>query len=442
MTKQEIIGPNKIYKPVSTLAMVPKTGAITRVGRQAYNIMMMLSREQGTEDEKTGLFSAPLNTVIRGFDGSLGTFDDLKRHLRSMVSHVVEWQSPSPGEVEEWGACALLSQVSTKKRENGELWISWAYPPAIRQEMMSPLRFAQIQRSTIAQFRTHAGLALYEICARYKNNPSHRTSKQHWHWWLPVLTGKPAPKEIKTQFRFFNRDTLKPAIEEVNEVSELTVSVIEFKVGRTIEMIQFEVQRKSSETNLRSSPFNFEMLQRANILGIDQEVAEDLYFRHGEVKFAMALERLSMRLRLSKSPPIGSLHAYFKSLFGNQAMNDDAAEVQTKAESTTSKNDSPPKANPTFESQVKLEAAERELISTLRREISELRDIQPLLSELKTSLVSKNASPSVIKRLDEGKWESPLVMNELIRFYWQKTRGTDWSSAAVQSPAVTASEPA
>jgi len=442
MATHEIIGPDKIHKPVSTLAMVPKTGAITRVGRQAYNIMMMLSREQGSEDEKTGLFSAPLNTVIRGFDGSLGTFEDLKRHLRSMVSHVVEWQSPSPGEVEEWGACALLSQVSTKKRENGELWISWAYPPAIRQEMMSPLRFAQIQRSTIAQFRTHAGLALYEICARYKDNPSHRTSKQHWHWWLPVLTGKPVPKEIKTQFRFFNRDTLKPAIEEVNEVSELLVSVIEFKVGRTIEMIQFEVQRKSSQTNLRPLPFNLEMLKRANALGIDQDVAEDLYFRHGEVKFSKALERLSTRLRLPKAAPIESLHAYFKSLLGSRSMDDDVTEVNTKTESSPPQNDSPIQPNLAFESQVKLEVAERELIATLRKEISELTNIQPLLNELKTSLVAKNASPSVIKRIDEGKWDSALVMVELARYYWKKSRGTDWSSASVQSPSSTEVEPA
>ena len=113
----KIIGPDRVDKPVSTLAIVPKTGSITRVGRQAYTIMMMLAREQCVEDEKTGMFTAPLNSVIRGFSGSMGTFEDLKRHLRSMVTHVVEWQSPSPGETEEWGACGLLSQVSTVKKK-------------------------------------------------------------------------------------------------------------------------------------------------------------------------------------------------------------------------------------------------------------------------------------------------------------------------------------
>ena len=234
----EPIGPDNIKKPVSTLAMVPKSGAITRIGRQAYTVMMISARDQGAEDDITKMFSAPLNSIIRGFDGSSGTVKELKKHLYSMVSHIVEWQSPSPGEVEEWGACGLLSEVKLRK-QGGENWLHWAYPPSLRQEMLSPQRFAQIKRSTIAQFRSHAGLALYEICARYKHNPSHMTSRQHWHWWLPVLTGKPVPKEIKTEFRFFNRDTIKPAIEEVNEVSELIVSVHEYKVGRSIEFLQF-----------------------------------------------------------------------------------------------------------------------------------------------------------------------------------------------------------
>ena len=204
-----------------------------------------------------------------------------------MVTHVVEWQSPSPGETEEWGACGLLAQVNIKKN-NGENWLYWAYPPVLRQEILSPVRYAQIQRSTIAQFRSHAGLALYEICARYKNNPSRVTSKQHWKWWLPVLTGKPAPNEIKTEYRFFNRDTIKPAIDEVNEVSELIVSAHEFKVGRSIEFIQFEVRLKKEET-VKKIAVDLTKVARAIQLGIDSEIAEDHFIRHGELAFAKAI---------------------------------------------------------------------------------------------------------------------------------------------------------
>ena len=426
MSSTEILGPDRIDKPVSALAMVPKTGTITRVGRQAYTLMMFVAREQGAEDADTGLFGAPLNSVIRGYDGSTGTVKELKKHLLSMVTHVVEWQSPSPAETEEWGACGLLSQVSLKKK-NGENWLYWAYPPALRQEMLYPLRYAQIRRSTIARFRSHAGLALYEICARYKDNPSHLTSKQHWHWWLPVLTGKPVPVEIKTQFRFFNRDTIKPALEEVNEVSELTVTVHEFKVGRSIEFIQFEVHVKQEASAKDSKAIDLSKVARAIQLGIDVEIAEDHFLRYGELVFAKAIERLEARLAMPGTP-ILSRHAYLKSLLAGRVIDkpdpeDSARTIVEKAEAK--------KVDPGVQAQANLREREAEKLKIVRDELEKLDApaMEQLLSELKANFVERQMSQSVMKRLEDGNWESALIMGELVRFYWKRTRGTDWSSA-------------
>lgn len=426
MSNTEILGPDRIDKPVSALAMVPKTGTITRIGRQAYTLMMFVAREQTVEDDETGLFGAPLNSVIRGYDGSTGSVKELKKHLLSMVTHVVEWQSPSPAETEEWGACGLLSQVILKKK-NGENWLYWAYPPALRQEMLYPLRYAQIRRSTIAKFRSHAGLALYEICARYKDNPSHRTSKQHWHWWLPVLTGKPIPKEIKTEFRFFNRDTIKPSIEEVNEVSELTVTVHEYKVGRSIEFIQFEVHLKEESSAKDSKAIDLSKVARAIQLGIDPEIAEDHFIRHGELAFAKAIERLETRLAMPGTPVL-SRHAYLKSLLTGRIIDKPTSEEYQPdlIEKIVIK-----KADPGLQAQANLREREAVKLVIVRDELQKLNAVAlaQLLSELKSNFVERKMSQAVMKRLEEGNWESALIMGELARFYWKRTRGTDWSSA-------------
>lgn len=426
MSSTEILGPDRIDKPVSALAMVPKTGTITRVGRQAYTLMMFVAREQGTEDTETGLFGAPLNSVIRGYDGSMGSVKELKRHLLSMVTHVVEWQSPSPAETEEWGACGLLSQVNLKKK-NGENWLYWAYPPALRQEMLYPLRYAQIRRSTIAQFRSHAGLALYEICARYKDNPSHLTSKQHWKWWLPVLTGKPVPDEIKTEFRFFNRDTIKPAVEEVNEISELVVTAHEFKTGRSIEYIQFEVRIKKDTASKDRTTLDMSKVARAIQLGIDAEIAEDHFIRHGELAFAKAIERLEARLSMPGTP-ILSRHAYLKALLSGRVIDKSTTEAcqPDLIEKPVAR-----KPDPGIQAQSNLSARESEKLAIVRNELENLdaTGMMQLLSELKHNFVERQMSPAVMKRLAEGKWESALIMGELARFYWKRTRGTDWSNA-------------
>ena len=433
---------DRFEKPVSTLAIVPKTGVITRVGRQAYTIMMLVAREQGVENDKSGLFAAPLNSVIRGFDGSKGTVDELKKHLRSMVTHVIEWQSPSIGETNDWGACTLLSEVRLTKQK-GETWLSWAYPPSMRLDLLSPSRYAQIKRSTIAQFRSHAGLALYEICARYKDNPSHLTSKHHWHWWLPVLTGKPSPKEIKTEFRFFNRDTIKPAIEEVNEVSELVVSVHEFKVGRTVNFLQFEVHEKPEQTKKEAAKvtkaIDLTKLARALQLGIEAEFAEDMFVKYGALDFAKAVNRLEARLNMP-GKPILSRHAYLKSLLVGKVI--DIAHALNNAETGQGgEKKLVPAINSPALKQQQFQESESARVQVMRTEIQALDEvrIRELLAELREQFVARGMSLGVMKRLDDGNWQSALVMSELIRFYWKKTRGTEWSApvrAVPQLPTV------
>ena len=422
---------DRFGKPVSTLAIVPKTGVITRVGRQAYTIMMLLAREQGVENDNTGLFAAPLNSVIRGFDGSKGTVDELKKHLRSMVTHVIEWQSPSIGETSDWGACTLLSEVRLTKQK-GETWLSWAYPPSMRQDLLAPSRYAQIKRSTIAQFRSHAGLALYEICARYKDNPSHLTSKHHWHWWLPVLTGKPSPEEIKTEFRFFNRDTIKPAIDEVNEVSELVVSVHEFKVGRTVNFLQFEVHEKPEQTRKEAAKatkaIDLSKLARALQLGIEADFAEEMFIRYGELDFAKAVDRLEARLNMPGKSVL-SRHAYLKSLLAGKVIDIAPAvpNVETRQGGETKL---PPAINSSELKQQQFQESESARVLAIRIEIQALDESQigELLAGLKEQFVARGMPLGVMKRLDDGNWQSALIMSELIRFYWKKTRGTDWSS--------------
>ena len=299
--------------------------------------------------------------------------------------------------------------------------------------MLNPQRFAQIRRSTIAQFRSHAALALYEICARYKDNPSHLTSKQHWQWWLPVLTGKPVPDEIRTEFRFFNRDTIKPAVEEVNEVSELVVVAREHKIGRSVEFLQFEVRKKHEAVSENSTEaVNLVEVVRAQQLGIDPEIAEDLFIRHGAIAFGTAIKRLEARLSMP-GPPILSRHAYLKSLLSGKAI-DNSQVLTSQLDEFTTPSDGgmrsavPPKVNAVELRQERLRESESKRVQMIRTEIATLDEpsLSRLLLGLKTHLSKRNMPASVMQRLENGNWQSALVMGELMRYYWKQSRGTEW----------------
>ena len=89
--------------------------------------------------------------------------------------------------------------------------------------------------------RRHSSLALYQLISRYRTNPSGVTERRHWREWIPVLTGESkefteltklreaakksketetwkAPKEKFSELKYFRRDVLKPAIDELNAV--------------------------------------------------------------------------------------------------------------------------------------------------------------------------------------------------------------------------------
>jgi hypothetical protein len=419
---------DKIKKPVSTLAIVPTSGAITRVARQAYTIMLMLAKEQGAEDPKTGLFGSPVNTIIKGFDGNIGTKVRLKADLKSMVSHVVEWQSPSEGEITEWGALPLLAEVRLKL-QNGEHWVHWAYPPSLRQEMLDPQIFAKLNRLTISKFRSHAGLALYEICARYQDNPSHLTSKRAWKWWVPVLTGKPMAEDSKVEFRFFNRDTVKPAVEEINEVSELIVETREIRVGKSIEYLQFSVRKKPTEQLDHLAPLEGSGLAKAEKLGIPNAIAEELWLRHGNADFLAALGKLAQRLSQIASP-VRSKVAYLKAVLANLGLEEEAEHIEI-AMAKEAPNRWAPKPNPAEVSQHILLEAQKNKTALVRGEILALTEAErvDLLQEYKACAIAAQKHSSILKKIEAGEWQSGILLGELMAFYWKKTRGLSWSDA-------------
>ena len=423
---------DRLKKPSNALAIMPRTALITRVGRQAYDVMLFIAADQASVDPNKETFSAPLSSVIKGFEGDMRGSTSLKRHLKSMLTHVVEWQSPTDAEnsESEWGACTLLAEVKVYKQK-GDVWISWGYAPSLRKEMLNPSRYAQLRKATIAKFRTHAGLALYEICAKFKDNPSGLTSRQAWQWWLPVLTGRPVGPSIKTEFRFFNRDVIKPAVEEVNKFSELQIHCIEHRVGRQVHYLQFGVSMKQEEFNKVVAPVNLEDVLLAEKLGVDPELAEEMYLKHGEERFGKCVKRLQSRLSLPGGQKIISKNAYFKALLSGKEVDQSLplSEVQQQLRlplATLGK----VAVNEATERLDSSNAKAGERVREVRTEIEEL-DIDTrnqLLAELKISLIERNALPAVLKRLNDGNWQSGLVMGELIRFYWRKSRGTELPS--------------
>ena len=247
MSSPIVIEPNvddrrPLRKAVATLAITKASHAIHPIGRKVYNVLLWHAQQNPAARQ----YSLALATVSRQIEFGSRNYEVLKDACRAMTSTLVEWESPSAGEVTKWSVAPLLAGVDLVQR-NGALFIEWSFGHNIQSQLLDPQRFANIRLSSVARLRSVAGIQLYEICARYQKNPSKLTARQHWTWWYEVLRAQPGNRSDKpVQYKFFKRDTLARAVAEVNSATELQIGFEEFKDGRAVKDLQFTVHLKAA----------------------------------------------------------------------------------------------------------------------------------------------------------------------------------------------------
>jgi hypothetical protein len=312
-----------LRKPVNTLAIVPKSEKITVTARKIYNVMLHYAQRQGVAKDR---YQVRLADIATGIDFNSNNTELIKQYFRQMATTGVEWQSPTIGEGARWSVSALIAHADLIQRD-GELILEWSYAPNIKQELLDPQRFAKMSLQVQASLNTMASLVLYEICCRYADNPGGLTARQPWAWWRPVLTGAPDnPTSAYQEYKIFNRDVLKKAIKKVNEVSDLDIELVEHRVGRSIQDLQFRVKRKAPmlpATEKPIEPVDLKTIGAAIKAGIPQERAEKHLLKYGAKAMDEALRIMGERTSRPNMDPVRSPDKYLTTLlqsgqFGEQ----------------------------------------------------------------------------------------------------------------------------
>jgi len=181
-----------LRKPHEMIVMLPRSArCVTAMGRRVYNVMLYIAQSRlATLDAMPPadyLFEAPLQTILRTSGSSSDDRTVVKRYIREMLTMEVDWQSTAPGDGVKYKGFSLLSEAVIEVR-NGENWVSWSYPPTIMSALRQPPLWAEIDLKILATLPSYESIALFEICARYRNNPGGRTSRKPVAWWLDVLS--------------------------------------------------------------------------------------------------------------------------------------------------------------------------------------------------------------------------------------------------------------
>lgn len=310
-----------LKKQVDMLALSPQDRRISFLARKIYNIMMCHAQHAPTHQD---VYRLSISDVIKSLQYDSSDTKILKDHLRQMASTTVEWQSPSSLENERWGVSALIAHADIIQMKEG-CFLEWSYSKPIRERVIEPSRFAKIALKYQNAIKTHAALALYEICVRYIDNPGGLTAKQPWGWWRPVLTGEPDAKGgatgIYSEFKFFNNRVIKRATSEINAVTDILVEPLVFKRGRAVSELQFKVMRKNTQKPPGSAihePVDIIAVGRAIKCGIAQDKAERLLERFGDERLSRGLSELEVRISRAELKTIHNPYAFIKKIIETQ----------------------------------------------------------------------------------------------------------------------------
>jgi len=318
--KTDVVSPSsaELRKAVEAIAIQPKSGKITLLTRKLFNVLLAVAQQA---DESGDTYRALLSDIVANSAFDSNDTALVKEHLRRMVSVQVEWSqgtsSQKPGR--KWGISTLIADAEIlEDPTTRRVWVEFSFAPKIKKKLLDPVQYARLSLQFQSQLRSSAGLALYEICVRYLTNPSHLTMRETWEWWRPILSGTPdteAGDEAKREYKYFKRDYLRPAIAEVNAVTNIFVELVEHREGRRVAEIQFRVtERKQPMLALDEHPnvFDSTLVDRMVKIGIPLKEAQSLYADSEENRIRAALQMTEQRMRSTTLPPVRSAAALFK----------------------------------------------------------------------------------------------------------------------------------
>ena len=166
-----------------------------------------------------------------------GNQEYLKEVLRSLRSCEVEWNLLNKDNKQEWGVAGLLAEV---RISDGICF--YQFPHTLRLKLHNPRVYAKLNLRLQNQFRSRYALVLWEICFDYFDTDRDRGETPFIA--LEVFKSLMGlEKEEYPIFKELNRNVIKPAIKEINDLTNYHVEVEHKRLGRRIAELKFRITK-------------------------------------------------------------------------------------------------------------------------------------------------------------------------------------------------------
>lgn len=425
-------------KPNSALVMMPKVGKLTAITRKIFNVLLHTTQRQVqdlTHDGKivgaTHYFSARLDELVDPVEVGLSNLtSSAKKSLLEMRRTEVDWEAPDANSGVIWSSMSLLSEAKIVKA-GGVLYAYWALPPGLLSVIADPQRFTPIDIAQLSRLKTYAAVALYEICVRYKNNPTGLTSEKPLDWWLEALTQSPPKLDPKTKmpklrlWSKFKSEQVSAAIREINGKSDIGIELIEKKTGKAVTSAQFKVWRKPADAATLSSASKMspELALNATALGLPLvDMASLMKQGHHESVVRIGLAKLEARMGRDDLVPVESKLAYLRAVL-SETQGFIAVEPAAKPAVPVSPLSPPPAELPkilTYQEHRRVEI-KAELMNIGKSDQKKYAELALLSLQM-----AGIATTTITRKVESGDWMTGVLFSKMIEAFAVEHYGTDW----------------
>lgn len=251
---------SEINEVIKASPAIQIQSSITHLQRRAWNVLLANAYDELPNTEIHRINVADLAQSL-GFNSH--NEDYLKETLTALVDCTVKWNILGKDKKQEWGVAALLASA---KVANGVCTYSFA--PHLRYKLYNPRIYTKLNLRLQNQFTSRYAMILWEVCFDYFDIARNEGETP----FIPLekfreLMG--LGEQEYPLFKEFNRNIIKPAIEEINELTNFLIEIEQKRVGRKIGELKFKISRLTELPTLEPKQEATELTQAS--LFVDME---------------------------------------------------------------------------------------------------------------------------------------------------------------------------
>ena len=224
----------KINEVIKASPAIQIQSKISLLQRRAWNVLLANAYNELPDKEIHSVSVVELAAKLGFGDGNQ---EYLKEMLRSLRSCEVEWNLLNKDNKQVWGIAGLLASVEIE-----EGICSYEFPKPLRLKLHNPRVYAKLNLRLQNRFRSRYALVLWEVCFDYFDTDRDQGETP----FIPLEVFKSLMGLEKDEYPIFkelNRNVIKPAIKEINDLTDYHVEIEQKRLGRRIAELKFRITK-------------------------------------------------------------------------------------------------------------------------------------------------------------------------------------------------------